>query len=165
MRGNLLDANAVLLEDDTELPLETYVIFTTENDALEGNLPIYHIDRTIKENGKLFDDKAHIIYVNGEIKDDTPLGRLMQYLSCTNPDGMNYKELVDRERYFKKDKGGQEIMSKVMEDTVKELMKYEKIEAAERMLERGKLTKEEVAEDLDLPLSVVENLANDLQLA
>lgn len=41
-------------------------------------------------------------------------------------------------------------------------MKYEKIEAAERMLERGKLTKEEIAEDLDLPLSVVENFANDL---
>lgn len=36
------------------------------------------------------------------------------------------------------------------------------------MLERGKLAKEEIAEDLDLPLplplSVVENFANDLQL-
>ena len=41
----------------------------------------------------------------------------------------------------------------------------EKIEAAKRMLERGKMTKEEIAEDLDLPLSVVERLENDLQLA
>lgn len=52
-------------------------------------------------------------------------------------------------------------MSKIME----EIINHEKIEVAERMLERGKLTKEEIAEDLDLPLSVVENLANDLQLA
>ena len=33
------------------------------------------------------------------------------------------------------------------------------------MLERGKMTKEEIAEDLDLPLSVVERLENDLPLA
>lgn len=159
--SSLMDANAILSGEDTDLLPETYVIFITENDVLEGNLAIYHIERMIKENGKLFDDKAHIIYVNGEIKDDTPLGRLMQDLSCTNPDDMNYKELADRARYFKKDKEGRKIMSKIME----EIINHEKIEVAERMLERGKLTKEEIAEDLDLPLSVVENLANDLQLA
>lgn len=159
--SSLMDANSILQGEDTELLLETYVIFITENDVLEGNLPIYHVDRTIKENGKLFDDKAHIIYVNGEVKDDTPLGRLMQDLSCANPDEMNYKELAGRARYFKKDKEGEKIMSKIVE----EIVNYEKTEVAKRMLERGKLTKEEIAEDLDLPLSVVENLANDLQLA
>lgn len=40
-------------------------------------LPIYHIERVIMETGELFDDKSHIIYVNNEIKDDTPLGMLM----------------------------------------------------------------------------------------
>lgn len=159
--SSLMDANSILQGEDTELLPETYVIFITENDVLEGNLPIYHVDRTIKENGKLFDDKAHIIYVNGEVKDDTPLGRLMQDLSCANPDEMNYKELAGRARYFKKDKEGEKIMSKIVE----EIVNYEKTEVAKRMLERGKLTKEEIAEDLDLPLSVVENLANDLQLA
>ncbi len=100
--SSLMDANAILPGDDTELLPETYVIFITENDVLEGNLPIYHIDRTIKENGKIFDDGAHIIYVNGEIKNDTPLGRLMYDLNCSDPDNMNYKELADRARYFKK---------------------------------------------------------------
>jgi predicted transcriptional regulator len=52
-------------------------------------------------------------------------------------------------------------MSKIME----QLLNEEKIEAAKRMLERGKMTKEEIAEDLDLPLSVVERLENDLPLA
>jgi len=47
-------------------------------------------------------------------------------------------------------------MSKIME----QLLNEEKIEAAKRMLERGKMTKEEIAEDLDLPLSVVESLEN-----
>lgn len=52
-------------------------------------------------------------------------------------------------------------MSKIME----QLLNEEKIEAAKRMLERGKMTKEEIAEDLDLPLNVVKRLENDLQLA
>jgi len=85
----------------------------------------------------------------------------MHDLSCADPDDMNYKELADRARYFKKDEEGRKIMSKIME----QLLNEEKIEAAKRMLERGKMTKEEIAEDLDLPLSVVEILENDLQLA
>ncbi len=101
----------------------------------------------------------NIIYVNGEIKDETPLGKVMQDLSCANPDEMNYKELADRARYFKKDKEGEKVMSKIME----EIINHEKIEAAKRMLERGKLTKEEISEYLDLPLHIVETLANDLQ--
>ena len=43
----------------------------------------------------------NIIYVNTEIKDETPLGKLMQDLSCVNPNEMNYKELADRARYLK----------------------------------------------------------------
>lgn len=163
--SSLMDANSILPGDDTEMLPETCVIFITENDVLEGGIPIYHIDRTIKETGALFHDKAHVIYVNGEIKGDTPLGRLMHDLSCADPDDMNYKELADRARYFKRDKEGQEIMSKAMSDIVEEFVNDEKIEAAKRMLERVKLTKEEIAEDLDLPLSVVERLENDLQLA
>lgn len=68
--------------------------------------------------------KYTYLYMNGDIKADIPLGRLMQDLSCTNHDDMNYKELAGRARYFKKDKEGQEIMSKIMEGTTKELMKY-----------------------------------------
>lgn len=71
----------------------------------------------------------------------------MHDLSCADPDDMNYKELADRARYFKKDEEGRKIMSKIME----QLLNEEKIEAAKRMLERGKMTKEEIAEDLDLP--------------
>ena len=56
---------------------ETYVIFITENDSLRAWLPIYHIDRTVQETGMIFNDQAHIIYVNSQIKDETALGKLM----------------------------------------------------------------------------------------
>lgn len=159
--SSLMDANSILPGDDTELLPETYVIFITESDVLEGKLPIYHIDRMVKETAKAFEDKAHIIYVNGEVKDDTPLGRLMQDLSCTDPDDMNYKELADRARYFKRDKEGQKIMSKIMEEIVNE----EKIEAAKRMLDDGELSVDKIAKYLALPIEIVKKLADSLQLA
>ena len=158
--SSLMDANAILLGDDTELLPETYVIFITENDVLRGNLPIYHVERMIKENGKLFDDKSHIIYVNGEIKDETPLGKVMQDLSCANPDEMNYKELADRARFFKKDEEGRKIMSKIME----EIINHEKIEVAERMLDDGEISVDKIAKYLELPVEVVKELADNLQL-
>lgn len=52
--SSLMDANSILLGNDTEMLPETCVIFITKNDVFEGALPIYHIDRTIKETGRCF---------------------------------------------------------------------------------------------------------------
>nr|WP_288974758.1 hypothetical protein [uncultured Blautia sp.] len=75
------DANSLIPGSDyNDLP-ETYVIFITENDIIGGNERIYYVDRVIKETGKVFDDEAHIIYVNGAFRDETPLGKLMHDFS------------------------------------------------------------------------------------
>ena len=65
----LIDANVTEPGDLYEALNETFVIFITENDVMKADLPIYHIDRIVKETGKLFKDEAHIIYVNSQIKD------------------------------------------------------------------------------------------------
>lgn len=44
--------------------------------SLKG-LPLYHIDRYVRETGKLFEDGSHIIYVNGNYKGDDEIGHLM----------------------------------------------------------------------------------------
>ena len=49
--SSLLDANITEPGDNYEKLAETYVIFITENDVLKAGLPIYHIDRIIKETG------------------------------------------------------------------------------------------------------------------
>ena len=68
--------------------------------------PIYHIDRIIKETGKPFNDEAHIIYVNGAYRDESPLGLLMHDFACINPEDMHYKILADKTRYFKENEKG-----------------------------------------------------------
>jgi flagellar motor switch/type III secretory pathway protein FliN len=118
--GSVLDANALLAGDDSENLPETYIIFITEHDVLKGNLPIYHIERTIQENASVFDDGLHLIYVNAEDTGDTPLGRLMHDFHCKEPDEMHYKTLADRVRYFKKEEQGVTAMCKAMEEMRKE---------------------------------------------
>ena len=50
----LMDADETVPRMNTETLPETYVIFITENDVLGGELPLYHIDRTIRELNKSF---------------------------------------------------------------------------------------------------------------
>jgi len=113
--SSIIDANQLRKKQVyTELK-DSFVIFFTENDVLNGNLPIYHIERVIQETGKLFNDGEHIIYVNGSYKSDTPLGKLVHDFNCTNANDMYYEKLAERVKYFKETKKGVETMCKAME--------------------------------------------------
>lgn len=112
---------------------DNYVIFITKNDVLQGKLPIYHIHRTIDENGQPFADGSHIIYVNGEIQDETPLGLLMHDFCCKNPDDMHYKELAEKAKYFKEEQGGTEIMGDVIEKLMAEVKAEEMTKHAAKL--------------------------------
>ena len=159
--SSLIDSNILPAGFEVENLAETFVIFITENDVIGRNKPIYHIDRYIKEAEEYFNDGSHIIYVNAAYKADTELGKLMHDFSVTEPDDMNFKVLANAANYYKKDKEGIQAMCKALED----MITNEKKSAAIRMLEKGKLTKEEIAEYLDLSLSIVEELAEELQPA
>ena len=159
--SSLIDSNILPAGFEVENLAETFVIFITENDVIGKNKPIYHIDRYIREADEYFNDGSHIIYVNASYKDDTELGKLMHDFSVTDPDDMNFKVLANATSYYKKGKEGIQAMCKVMEDMIMD----EKKLAAIRMLESGKLTKEEIAKFIDLPLEVVKELAKSLQTA
>ena len=143
--SSLIDANVTEPGEKYENLCESYVIFITENDIMKVGLPIYHIDRTVKETGELFGDESHIIYVNSQIKDESALGKLMHDFSCTDAKDMKYKILADRVRYFKEDEKGVATMCKAMEEMRNEAVKEERVEVARQLLELGKLSYEEIA--------------------
>ena len=151
----LIDANVTEPGDLYEALNETFVIFITENDVMKADLPIYHIDRVVKETGKLFKDEAHIIYVNSQIKDETKLGRLMHDFSCTNAKDMHNKVLADRVRYFKEDERGVAIMCREME-----IMRNQ---AHEEGIEKGRIMQliKQVCVKMQ-KFSSAEEVANDL---
>ncbi|NSJ71860.1 Rpn family recombination-promoting nuclease/putative transposase, partial [Blautia faecis] len=94
--SGLMDMNTLNPGQDFEELPESYVIFITRDDILGYGLPIYHIDRQIKELEEAFQDEAHIIYVNSKKQDDTQLGRLMHDLHCKKADEMHSPILAKR---------------------------------------------------------------------
>ena len=156
--SSLIDANITEPGDKYQNLNESYVIFITENDIMKKGLPIYHVDRIVRETGEMFGDESHIIYVNSQVKDQTALGKLMHDFSCINAKDMHYKILADRVRYFKEDEKGAETICKAMEEMRNETAHEKAVEIAERMLKSGKLSYEEIAEFAELTIEEVKAL-------
>ena len=141
-------------EEVTELP-ETYVIFITEKDVLGEGLPICHIHRVIEETGKPFGDRSHIIYVNGEVRDATPLGRLMHDFFCQDAEDMHYEELKKRASFFKEEEGGRGKMCKIMDEIWQEGMaqgmERDRLESLRTIMRKMRLSAEDAMAMLDVP--------------
>ncbi len=148
-----------------ELP-DTYTIFITEQDFYGGGEPVYPVERINLATGQPFGDGEHILYVNGEYRGESALGKLMHDFNCTSADDMNFEILADRTRYLKENPKGVSEMCRIMEDMrneslkeglqkgIKEGMK----EAALRMLDAGKYALEEIADISGLSLEEVSQL-------
>lgn len=128
--SSLMDTNVLKKSTDWDKLPETYVIFITRHDVIEGNKPIYHIERCIKElSYKPFGDDNHIIYVNSSIQDETELGKLMHDFYCKKPEEMYYKELAERSGYFKNSQKGVSDMCGILREV--------EAEGIEKGIEKG----------------------------
>lgn len=116
--SSMIDRELLNRGQEFDTIAETFVIFITENDKYHAGLPLYHVDRMIRElNCQEFGDEAHIIYVNGEYADtEHPVGRLMHDFHCTRADDMLIPVLAEEVRYMKETEGGQRQMSGIMEE-------------------------------------------------
>lgn len=113
-----------------ELP-ESYVIFITREDVLGHGFTIYHVNRNIEETGQIFEDEAHIIYVNSAVQEDTELGNLIHDLHCKNADEMYSEILASRVRQLKETEKGVDFMCQEMDRIYEEGTEYG-IEIGER---------------------------------
>ena len=84
-------------------------------------------------DNKPFGDGSYIIYVNGEIRDGTKLGRLMHDFFCSNPNEMHYEVLRERAKYLKQDKEGVGTMG----GSYAEISAKERAEGRKEGLARG----------------------------
>ena len=158
----LIDAKHFDAGEDYVKLNDTYVIFITEKDVLKGGLPIYHIHRTIDENGAYFNDGAHIIYVNGTMRStDTALGILMHDFFCKDAKDIINKKLAARVRGFKEEEGGRdemcELMQKIADEAVAEAEHKRSVEIAKGFLADG-VSVEMVAKNTKLPIEEVKAL-------
>ena len=163
--SSIIDTKMLKARQEFKEIHDSYVIFITASDVLGAGCPLYHVKRVIEETGTYFGDGSHIIYVNGSYKDDNdPVGKLMHDFRCLSSADMFYPLLAKQVKYFKETEGGREIMCQAFEDLAEKRVTEEKKAFARRLIARGKQTLEEIAEDTDLPIEEVRELAG-LQLA
>lgn len=55
-------------------------VFISSFYIFKGSLPLYHVDRVVRENGKTVDNGFKEVYVNAKIKDGSEVPELMKYL-------------------------------------------------------------------------------------
>lgn len=145
-----------------ELP-DTYVIFITEKDYYKAGEPVYWIQNMNRTLNRPFDDGTHILYVNGEYRGDSDIGRLMHDFNCTDAADMNFPILAEKTRYLKENPRGVSEMCKAMEDLRDESIKegIEEGEARKAQSMAQKLYKkgysvEDIAEMVEYSVDLVQ---------
>ena len=145
-------------QDFDELP-EAYTIFITEHDVFAEGKSVYKIERINLGTGKPFNDGEHIIYANSKFRDDSEFGKLMHDFNCSDPNKMKIGLMRETARYYKENPEGVSVMCKIMEDMVNESAREKAIAIAKKLILRGTNTLEEIAEDTELSLQTVKELA------
>lgn len=154
---------------------ETYTIFITEKDIFGRGQPIYFIERRFRDTGKIFPDKSNILYVNGEYRDSSDIGKLMHDFSCTNAKDMYFDLMAERTRCLKENPKGVREMCQVIEEMRAEERRegwqagwkqgrQEKMrEVVLRMIAAETLSSEEIAQYSGLSLEEVKELQAEEQ--
>lgn len=150
-------------EDFDKLPV-TYVIFITENDVFKKGCPIYSFTRMNERTGESFGDDEYIIFVNGAYQnadDNSDLAKLIHDFKCDKADEMYIGQLAEKTRYCKENTKGVSNMCRIMEELREEATFETSCRYAVKMLKKGNLSVEEIAEDFELPLETVKELAKE----
>ena len=64
--------------------------FIYKYDKFKKGLPLYHVDRYVRETKELFEDGSHIIYVNGNYKGKDEIGQLISDFHQADPEKIHY---------------------------------------------------------------------------
>ena len=113
--------------------------------------PVYQIERINPETGKPFEDGEHILYVNGEYRDDSDIEKLLHDFNCTDADDMNFELMAQRTRYLKETPKGVSEMCKVIEEMRKETADRVLLQTMRNIMDTLKLTAEQALDAMKIP--------------
>ena len=138
------------------------IVYITESDFLGAGRTIYHIDKVIRESGKVIDDGLKEVFVNTSIDDGTLIAGLMRCFLQKEVHDPRFPKLSSRVSYLKEEEGGISVMCEVMESYLQEATREAAREAAieARKIERQKMIqamiRNNIAKDIILSMDVTE---------
>lgn len=96
------------------------VVFISRFDIFSGNRSLYHIDRVIRETGKVVDNGFEEVYVNAKVKDGSEVSELMEVFVDDAAYNSKFPVTSGSKRRYKKTEEGQQVMCEIMEKLVEE---------------------------------------------
>lgn len=117
--------------------LDLYIVYISEFDFLKDGLTIYHIDKTIRENGKVVDDGLHEIFVNTAIDDGSDIAKLMDCFEKKEVSDSRFPRFSARVKELKTTEGGASAVCAVMEKYEQIAISKEKVKIIANMLKQG----------------------------
>lgn len=156
--SSMLDSRMLREAQEFKDLKDSYVIFICEHDKFKRGLPVYHIDRYIRETKELFNDGSNIIYVNGKYEGDDDIGRLVHDFKCKKSSDVYYKEFAAGVRHFKETEEGREIMCEAVKKYGDQVAEKARIEAKlelqianiSKLIKKMNLTLEQAMDTLDI---------------
>jgi predicted transposase/invertase (TIGR01784 family) len=91
------------------------VVFISKFDIFDGNLPLYHVDRVVRETGKKVDNGFEEVYVNTKVKDDSEVSELMEVFVDDTAYNSKFPKTSAGKRRYKETESGVNIMCEIME--------------------------------------------------
>lgn len=160
--SSMLDVGMLKKNQDFKQIKDSYVIFIYRNDKFGKGLPLYHIERYIRENAEQFEDGSHIIYVNGTYKGDDNVGKLMNDFRCKSVSEMWFKPLADGVKHFKNTEKGRETMCEAVEQYAEKYGEKVRTEDVKNLMTSMNLPIEKAMDILKVPNSEREAISAQL---
>ena len=91
------------------------VVFISRFDMFKDGIPLYHVDRVVRETGKAVDNGFEEIYVNAAVKDSSDVSALMEVFVSDDAYNDKFPLTSAGKRRYKETEEGQEIMCEIME--------------------------------------------------
>ena len=136
------------------------MIFISKFDIFEGNFALYHIDRVVRETGKVVDNGFQEIYVNAMIKDGSEVSELMKIFVDDDVYNNKFPKTSEGKHRYKETEGGLKVMCEIMEKIAEE----SKLELLIDLVKDGIITIAEAARRINMTEDLFsENMRKQLQ--
>lgn len=89
-------------------------------DIFEGNHSLYHVDRVIRETGKVVDNGFEEVYVNAKVTDGSEVSELMEVFVDDTAYNSKFPVTSGSKRRYKTTEEGQQVMCEIVERLVNE---------------------------------------------
>ncbi len=113
--GSVLTANIMNPGEKFENVPDVCVVFISRFDMFKDGLPLYHVDRVVRETGKVVDNGFEEIYVNAAVSDGSDVSELMQVFVNETAYNDRFPITSAGKHRYKETEEGQQIMCEIME--------------------------------------------------